>query len=187
MIDIGANCGWIAEEAMAKWPGISVVCVEGNPACAGMLASKNLNFHIALLSDSEKEVVFYQRNIQETSTGDSIYREDTPWYESVVKTVLPTKRLDDMGFDPADFLKLDVQGAELDVLRGGPDLTSKARWIQLEVPVDGVKPYNIGAPTRKEVMDYMNSIGFQVAQILEDVPHPISREIIQQDILFERK
>jgi hypothetical protein len=86
-----------------------------------------------------------------------------------------------------DLIKIDCQGAELDIMKGGTDVMSRAKHVIMEIPVDGVTPYNIGAPTRTEVLDYMFSIGFTKHTALEDIVHPIHRYVIQQDVLFERE
>jgi FkbM family methyltransferase len=54
--------------------------------------------------------------------------------EPVGETQLETRRLDDIpDARPADFLKLDVQGAELMVLEGAPDTMADALAVQTEV------------------------------------------------------
>jgi len=54
--------------------------------------------------------------------------------EPVGETQLETRRLDDIAqAQPADFLKLDVQGAELMVLEGAPNTMADALAVQTEV------------------------------------------------------
>jgi hypothetical protein len=74
---------------------------------------------------------------------------------------------------------MDVQGAEVDIIKGGKLLISKASQIILEVPLEHVE-YNLGAPNRKEYFDAMFSLGFTNYEILEDIHG------LQQDILFTR-
>jgi hypothetical protein len=50
---------------------------------------------------------------------------------------------------------MDVQGAELDIIRGGIKLCKKAKGILLEV---ALKEYNQNSPLYDEVVDYMKSI-----------------------------
>jgi FkbM family methyltransferase len=52
----------------------------------------------------------------------------------VEKTQVQTRCLDDIpGLPPCDYLKIDVQGAELDVLRGGPAALAHASVVEVEV------------------------------------------------------
>jgi len=61
------------------------------------------------------------------------------------------------GLDVVDFVHLDVQGAELEILRGAGDLVRKVRSVWLEVSDHAL--YN-GQPTSKEVEVFMKSAGF---------------------------
>lgn len=189
ILDCGANVGAWSKKAKEVWPNATIVMVEANPECEPALQETGFPYDIAVVSDDFKEVIFYQRKCGGTSTGDSIYREDTPWYddENLVSTQRFAVPLDGMCKGHTfDLVKLDLQGGEIDALKGGKDLFTRTKAIIMEVPVDGVKPYNIGAPTRSEVMEYMQSIGFVNVKILEDIIHPLERMVIQQDILFTR-
>jgi len=67
--------------------------------------------------------------------------------------------LDDIFEDDAHFqiIKLDTQGSELDILRGGSSLIEKADVIIMEI---SYIEFNEGAPTAEETIDYMKTIGF---------------------------
>jgi FkbM family methyltransferase len=190
ILDIGANIGGWAKQAKEVWPNAEIFMIEANKECQNALNEIDADHVICLLADKNKKVVFYQRKCGGTSTGDSIYRENTDWYndENVLEVEMDAHPLDEVlpNYE-FDLIKIDVQSAELDVLRGGKNIVSKAKYIIMEVPFDsGEQPYNIGAPTRTEVMDYMYSIGFEDHTVLEDIVHPILRYIVQQDTLFVR-
>ena len=53
---------------------------------------------------------------------------------------------------------MDTQGSELDILRGGKNLISKASAVILEI---SYFEWNLGAPLADEIIDYMESIGFK--------------------------
>lgn len=189
ILDIGANVGDFSKACKGIWPDAEIFMIEANPECEPALIETGYPYKIALLSDIKKDVTFFQRTCGGTSTGDSIYRENTDWYsdDNLVKTKMISDTLSAiLGDAQFDLIKADTQGSELDIFRGGESILWKAKWVLMEVPVDGVEPYNIGAPTRKDVMDYMVGKGFEHHTILEDICHPIHRYIIQQDILFTR-
>ena len=87
---------------------------------------------IAVVSDREKEVDFFQQGW----TGDSYYQEDTGHYEYVSPTKRTTTTLDAIFPEDEKFelIKIDCQGAELDILEGAPRLLSQCEVISLEVP-----------------------------------------------------
>lgn len=191
ILDIGANCGHWALQAKEVWKDAHIIMIEANEECIGELTKTGLPFRIALLGKERKIGTFFQRKVGGTSTGDSLYRENTDWYSD--QNVLITEReivpLDELfnfqdsnGFE---MTKIDCQGGELDILKGGKKFFEKCKYIIMEVPVPNIV-YNIGAPTAEEVAEYMLSIRFQPEKVLEDIVHPIGRHLIQQDVLFTR-
>ena len=80
-----------------------------------------------------------------------------------------------------DFIKLDTQGSELDILRGGNELIKNTHSVLIEC---SVIPYNQGAPLMEDVCAYMHDIEFDIQTIIEE--HMIDNECVQRDILFQR-
>ena len=81
-----------------------------------------------------------------------------------------------------DFLKIDTQGSELDILRGSKKSISKCSLIYLECPII---EYNLKAPKLNEYIDYLNLIDFVPYDVCEI--HKIDNVLIQIDILFIKK
>lgn len=186
VLDIGANRGHWTAEAKTLWPEAYFMLIEGNPECDPILASTGHPYRIALLSDTEKEVTFYTRLNAPACTGASYYRETTQFYagDNAIPHTLQTDTLDRLfPDDKFDLIKIDVQGAELDVLKGGANLVGRASALLLECAVSN---YNDGAPTVVEILDYCRRIGFKRNVHIENIPHPVTRQIVQQDILFLR-
>lgn len=134
-----------------------------------------------VLSNEEKEVNWYQMK----NTGDSLFRENTKCFENCEVIKKNTTTLDSIfsNGEIFEFIKLDVQGAELLVLDGGKELIKKAQFITLETPFVG--EYNKNAPSFSEYISYMDNIGFVPFDILEY--HKINNFILQIDIIFIRK
>jgi FkbM family methyltransferase len=86
-----------------------------------------------------------------------------PWCTFERETV-PARRLDALageeGIDRIDFAHLDVQGAELTVLRGAGALLGQIGGVWLEV--SNAEMYR-GQPLRAEVESFMSQHGFQLA------------------------
>ena len=70
----------------------------------------------------------------------------------------------------------------MDILRGGTDLVSRASAVILEV---SFIPYNEGAPTDKETIEYMNEIGFEKQMSIGE--HYDKGVVIQKDLVFLNK
>jgi FkbM family methyltransferase len=66
-----------------------------------------------------------------------------------------------------DFVKLDIQGAELDVLRSSPRALASVRAIQLEVEF---KPLYVGQPLFADIDAYLREQGFALWR-LRDLRH----------------
>ena len=188
ILDIGAHKGEWATLARSVFPSTPICMVEAQSHHEGELLLTGNPYCITLLSDKGGDVKpFY--TIAGCDTGASMYCENTKYYNSstVIEKQLTTRTLDDVTsrhFSPHefDFIKIDVQGAELDVLRGGEDTLKSAMFVLLEMPV---AEYNKGAPSFAEVVAFMDEKGFQVYDAFEAHYHGV--HLIQMDFLFARK
>ncbi len=181
ILDIGAYHGSWSEVMWHVWPDAQYHLIEGNEDCRHKLAETGFSFDIALLSDSVKDVTYHKCQMG-SGEGNSMYPERSIYPFSA--EVARTQRLDNLlPGQTFDFVKLDCQGSELDVLRGGLDIVSRAVLVQLECQI---QQYNAQAPLAIEAIAYMDSIGFRLYDIVEY--HLNSRQmLIQVDFLFARK
>ena len=175
VLDIGANVGEWTEFHRILWPQAHFTLVEANPGCEGFLQGED--YRIALLgSEAKDSVPFY--TLSETATGASVYRELTGLYEDVEPLWLPQTTLDELFPERAfELLKIDTQGSEMDILRGGERIVQEADCVILEV---SYAPYNAGAPLEDEVRDYMAGLGFSCSRLAE------YEWVSQRDFLFKR-
>ncbi|MFV0444358.1 MAG: FkbM family methyltransferase [Planctomycetaceae bacterium] len=81
-----------------------------------------------------------------------------------------------------DFLKLDVQGYELEVLKGGCQALRSAECALLET---SVLSFNSGAPKIAEVVGFMSQEGFAIIDVAEMV-YRRDRALLQMDLVFGR-
>jgi hypothetical protein len=137
-----------------------------------------------LLGCETKVVPFYRNKADWVGSGNSIYRELTPHFreENLLVTQERMVKLDDQEQLRAinfDLIKLDTQGSELDIIKGGLDTCKGTKGILLEV---SSRPYNQGAPLEDVVVSYMKGIGFHPVATLDENP-----ETFQKDVLFINK
>jgi FkbM family methyltransferase len=190
ILDIGANTGWFHTTAKSVFPNSYIFSIEANENCEEDLKKITDNYFIGLLSSENVEHDFYVPLDSPKSTGASVYREMTDYFRDDNLGVMKVGgiRLDDLFEEGSEFdlIKIDTQGSEIDIMRGGPDLISRAKGILLEV---SVIPYNEGSPLKDEVFDYMSSINFKPATILSVLRAPSTAPggvVHQEDILFIR-
>lgn len=147
----------------------------------------NIPFHIEVLSNEIKNITFHLdgKGSDSTGPGNSYYLEDTPFYINTPSEIRLTNTLDNMYDDSKSFdlIKMDTQGSELDIIKGGINLITKAKGIILE---ENVFRYNFGAPLHAEIKNYMESIGFELVELLDNKQrYIINREgntVPQQEI-----
>ena len=183
-IDAGAHFGETANVIHRVFPDKRVVSFEANPECEDMLKSANIEYIICLLGDKTVEnVPFFVNPDDPTSTGNSIYQEKSKFFEAGAFTGLPMYRLDEIVPVEAklDFLKMDVQGAEINILRGATKLLPTIKWIYLEVSFVSL---NKDSPLFGEVFDYLRENGYRIADLCD--PTWIENELVQCNFLFER-
>jgi FkbM family methyltransferase len=190
VIDVGARLGDWSKEAKSVWPDADFILIEANLECEPALREAGSPYIlISLLSDHHREVTFFTMRDCATATGCSYYRENTPFFEG--DKAVEHKRWAttlDLALGPFTtglpiLLKIDTQGSELDIMRGGLKTLGQADAVVLEVAHTN---YNEGAPPAAEVDSFMYEHGFHLAEKLGDIVHPISRELIQEDVLYLR-
>ena len=181
VLDIGANKGMFSQFLMANFPHLNVFMIEANLFCDAHLKRTGIPYEIVCLSDTEKEVEFFVEDVNFTGTGASYYLEKTDAYSKRNFTRMMTKRMDDVVKTPYDLLKLDTQGSELDILKGGPNTVANAKFVLIET---SLIEYNEKAPLKEEVFAYMQSIGFKPMEIVE--LHYMNDAVIQEDWIFTR-
>ena len=143
------------------------------------------DYAIALLGQEERAAVpFYLMRTPYGSTGTSVYEEQT--YFDREKKNLPMTTLDrliqDRKVGPCIFIKLDIQGAELDVPDSAPQVLADAEFDFMEVVV---LEYKKGAPLFSETVERTARKGFVVFDLLKQ--HRLAGKILFQiDVLFIR-
>lgn len=183
-IDVGAHFGETYNTIRSVFPEQRIVSFEANPNCESVLKQRGIEHHICLLGNETVEAVpFYINPDDRSSTGCSMYKEVSRYFERAETINIPMYRLDKIVPVEAklNFLKMDVQGAELDVLDGAAGILSTIRWIYLEV---SFVPCNENAPLFDKVYRSISDRGYHLIDICD--PTYIDNRLIQTNILFER-
>ncbi len=116
-------------------------------------------------------------------TGDSMYREVGPIYKNILPKLTTIRSLDSVirenNLPNPDFLKLDTQGSDLDILKGAPKALKEAKLVIIEVPI---VIYNLNAPFIGEILEFMDLSDFTPIGVTE--VHIRKKVFIQIDIAF---
>lgn len=161
--DIGAAVLHWTRHAKRLWPDSEVILFDAFEPASFLY--KDYKHHIGVLSDVDnREVKFYQNDLY--FGGNSYYREvgfDNGLFFPEDKYILKkTRSLDSVvsenNFPYADLIKIDVQGAELDVIKGASNVLSNAKVLIVEMQHIN---YNDGAPTVDITKPYIESLGWE--------------------------
>ena len=160
--DIGACVLHWTRHAEKRWPNSTYVLFDAEQGVIPVLSKTKHQYHIGLLTDKDNKMIKFYHNIDNPG-GNSYYKEVTGAFTEQHAEIKIGSKLDTIvkqkGYPLPDLIKLDVQGAELDVLRGAEECIKHCTDIILEAQH---KKYNEGAPMVNDVINYMTSLGFQL-------------------------
>lgn len=188
LLDVGAHLGGFASAVLAASPGCVVTMVEPNPHCHDALAATGYELHRVAASDCNGEAQLNLTREWLQSTGASLYRENTEFFRDAVleQVSVPRARLDDLFPGRRfDLVKIDTQGSELDVLRGGQALLRQADHVLIEI---SLVEFNQGGAQPEAVFAAMAELGFRPCEVTEFHRLRGVRDggLLQIDVLFER-
>lgn len=193
IIDAGAYCGDFAREARDIFPESFILLCDALAEQEAALRETsigigNASHVICLLGQAEIESVpFYVADTQSrpdlVKTGASKYREnaDFPMQERRLSQQSLYSILDGRK-EVFAFVKLDVQGAEVDVLKGlGPRLCD----VEVILAEVSLVEYNDGAPLARALLDEFEQLGFVLYDIGDE--HRYTDDtLLQIDAVFVR-
>ena len=189
LLDVGAHIGTFSLAFLQAFPECVPTLVEPNPFCEEALAKLPFERRMAAASDENGEAELFLTKEWLQSTGTSLYRENTDFFrdEVTIKRTVPKARLDDLFAGRRfDFVKIDTQGSELDVLRGGETVLRGADYILIEISLVN---YNAGAAPAEAVIAQLASMGFAPVDLTDFHRLRGVQEggLLQIDLLFRRR
>lgn len=159
--DIGSAVLHWTRHAERIWPGTQVILFDAfEPA---QIFYKTHKYNIGVLSDEDnKQIKFYQNDFY--FGGNSYYKEyndqvfpESEYINKVSKTLDTLVKEKD--FPYPDLIKIDVQGAELDILKGASKILANAKYLIVELQD---VHYNQGAPLADTTINYLENIGWKL-------------------------
>jgi FkbM family methyltransferase len=160
---IKANFQEIVKQKQANW-------ILVNKAVGSQVGTTQINIANRITASSLLEM-----NAHTEGYGDILTLKDK---ETIEVTTLDTEIPSNL---PISILKMDVQGFELEVLKGATETLKRTHVIVLEINNhDGYK----GAPTYFEIDDFLRQKGFQLYDLLPNVR--INNKLQDWDAIYVR-
>ena len=185
-VDVGAYHGEWTRLLTSVFPGARVLMIEPQDAKRDILTrvvaelTPKVQYENALLGAADGQVVTFY----EMETGSSVFEETSPYPRVAVQKTMRTldTLLSEHGGPAVDLLKLDVQGAELEVLKGSTRVLSQVEAILMEASLIAV---NSGSPSFAEVIRFLSDNGFKLFDFCSQVRR-VDGVLWQTDLLFLR-
>jgi FkbM family methyltransferase len=166
-LDVGCHVGAIMDEMLRRAPRGRHVGFEPLPHLYSALLKKyaatpNVELHELALSEAPGEATFQHVVTNPGYSGLLKRRYDRP-HEDVVEIRVKVARLDDIvgGERPVRLVKIDVEGAELQVMKGA--IATLTRWKPFIVFEHGLGAADIYGTRPEMVFDLLAECGLSVS------------------------
>ena len=192
IFDIGANIGTWTLLAKALYPQAQIHAFEPLPVHIGRFQKLTNRLQLVHLHEIGLGPYPMRTTMKVTDFSDaSSVLPLTPtgkqqWHlQQVAEVPVQIERLDDWvsagGLDWPDLIKIDVQGYELEVLRGAELCLAKAKWVLLEVSFINLYEDQCRFD---QLVAFLTTAGFEVAAFGNSTA--LGCALIQADILFAK-
>lgn len=160
--DIGSCVLHWERHAKATWPEASIYLFEANRDVKKLYDKTNQTYNLGPLTDVDNKALKFYKDPMNLG-GNSYYKENTVHYNEThaiheIGMTLDTV-VKDNSWPLPDLIKMDVQGAELDILKGAQECLKTCSDIILEAQHT---EYNLGAPNVTEIISYLETLGFKL-------------------------
>jgi FkbM family methyltransferase len=162
--DIGSCVQHWYRHAKRIWPEADIYCFDAFEYLKPLYDETKVNFNNVLLYDVDyAKIKFYKNDFY--YGGNSIYKEETSFFPSTGFVMRETITLDTLvqlkSIPYPDLIKMDIQSAELDCLRGASKCLEHATHLIIEIVKDEIN-YNRGGPKKEEIIDYLKNIDWYI-------------------------
>jgi len=193
VLDIGANRGEYARWCAETFSDVVIHAFEPLKSCQSQLDEKseqypNIKVHTVALGNKEGSVEMFEN---ESNPSSSIlpmldrHREIYPHTASETKTVVELTTLDKIArttsFKNPIFLKADVQGYELEVLKGATSVLADCAVVVLEVMFEELYE---GQSDFRTMVNFMHELNFDFLEFADESRSKETGALIYADAAF---
>ena len=197
VVDVGANYGHYAADLRTQGFTGRIVSFEPVAAAFAGLSERAADdpawecFEIALGREDAERTIHVSADVTSSSLLPltDAYTEASPRLRFVREETVRTATLDALSgrlFEPGEalFLKLDVQGFELEVLKGAERTLGQAVALECEL---SLAPIYEGQTLFSDVVCHLADRGFQLRALEPVFAHAVTGALLQLDGLFTRR
>jgi FkbM family methyltransferase len=165
--DIGANVLSWTKETRKIWPNAETVAFDAIDTAEFLYKEYNVKYHIGVLSKEDNYSIKFYENIIHPA-GNSYYKEighsksneiypEEAFTEKNAMTL--TTIVKKNNFLLPDLIKMDVQGSELDIMKGGLEIINNAKYLIVEL--QDIQ-YNRGAPLADTTIKFLENNNWEL-------------------------
>jgi FkbM family methyltransferase len=196
VLDVGANIGQSAIAFNALFPDAEIYSFEPIPHCYDTMVSRTKSFPrihpLNLgLGDISGETDFEMNDFSGSSSFLSlsgIHKEVFSYAQNTKNIKVKVEKLDiaalSLKIQFPIIIKIDVQGFEDKVIKGGENVVSQSSLIIVETSFEHLYEQQ---PLFQDVYNILGQMGFQYKGSLENMYEPITGRILQSDSLFVKQ
>ena len=192
IIDIGANEGQFAMKIGAVFPNSKIYCFEPLKKAFEQLKStfssntRIVVHNLGLGEVNEERQIFRNEYSPSSSILEmlDLHKSNFDYAVNTTAEEISIRKLD--GIFPGEIgkpllIKIDVQGYEMHVLKGGESVINQADVIIIETSF-----YHLykDQPLFEDIYDYLKCRGFRYAGNVEQLVSPADQKILQADAVF---
>lgn len=181
---VGANVGQALRPMKRYMPDASIKCFEPFLANLSQLRRRaermrGVDVYSVGVSDTAGELFIVPH---QKPTMVRLVQEDTGGLAST-PVITIDQFCDEHGIDRISILKIDVEGLEMNVLRGARKMLDRVDCIYLEC---GINPDNQWHTPLRSVSDLLEPLGFRIERFYEQVPEWPTRQphLRRADVAF---
>jgi len=188
IFDVGASHGLFADRTETLWPGSQIHCFEPEPEYVELLAQRakvkpHLHVCAALVGAEGHPDQEYHFHLGASSVLANAVRASSDLGNMRRARMIA---LDDYCAEhrlSPDLLKIDVQGYELEVLKGAERVLPHVEVVFTEV--NHIEVYD-GAPLAADLIAWLARHGYALHDICNFMPRPSDGALWQTDMIFVR-
>jgi FkbM family methyltransferase len=170
IFDCGANIGFVTHAFAQRFPDTTIHAFEPNPKVFEPLASahgnkRNVILHNKGVGRTKGELTFHINRNSGTSSFlppndyHTLNFADKNTVPKVVEVVGLGEYMEEKKIPVLDILKLDIEGFELEALKGIRDIGNRVAMVYTEV---NLVPTYQGQPLINDIISYLHGFGFHI-------------------------